>query len=67
MRRLQGGHDINGAAVVRPEMDRFLTLERPMQQGTWCLTMVPQKGERRHKGAATITTDKSVSEGFRPT
>ena len=29
----------------------------------WC----PQQGQRHHKGAATIATDKSVSEGFRPT
>ena len=67
MRRLQGGHDANGAAVARPEMDRVLTLESPMQQGTWCLTMVPQKGERHHKGAATIATNEGVSEGFCPT
>ena len=48
-------------------MDRVFTLKIPVQKehaaSQWC----PQQRERRHKGAATIATDKSVSEGFRPT
>ena len=67
MRRLEGGHDANGAVVTRPEMDRVLTLESPMQQGTWCLTMVPPAGRTTPQGAATIATDKGVSDGLHPT
>ena len=67
MRRLQRGHDANGAAVARPKMDKVVTLKIPVQYKNYASQWCPQQEERRHKGAATIATDKSVSAGFRPT
>ena len=62
MRRLQKGHDTNGAIVARPQRTGFSPWD-PVLQGhgnpQWC----PQRGKRRPEGAATIATNGG---GFRP-
>ena len=67
MRRLQRGHDANGAAVARPKMDKVVTLKIPVQYKNYASQWCPQQEERCHNGTTTIATDKSVSEDFRPT
>ena len=62
MRRLQEGHDANGAIIARPQQTGLSPWD-PVLQGhgnpQWC----PQQGKRRPEGAATIATNGG---GFRP-
>jgi hypothetical protein len=61
MRRLQEGYDANNA-ITHPQRTGFSPWNPVLQENgnpQWC----PQQGERRPKGAATITTD---SGGLHP-